>query len=59
MRIVWLWCYLAMTVGGVLSFILQVVYSPAIQLRFVALSVVAATFGTFLLWADFLRPPAA
>lgn len=59
MRIVWLWCYLAMAVGGVLSFILQVLYSPAIQLRFVALSVVAAAFGAFLLWADFLRPPPA
>jgi hypothetical protein len=48
-----------MAVGGVLSFILQVLYSPAIQLRFVALSVIAATFGAFLLWADFLRPPPA
>jgi hypothetical protein len=59
MRVVWLWCYLAMAVGGVLSFILQVLYSPTIQLRFVALSVIAAAFGAFLLWADFLRPPPA
>lgn len=59
MRVVWLGCYLAMAIGGVLSFILQVLYAPAIQLWFVALSVIAAAFGAFLLWADFLRPPPA
>jgi hypothetical protein len=59
MRVVWLWCYLAMAVGGVLSFILQMLYSPAVQFRFAALSVTAAAFGAFLLWADFLRPPPA
>jgi hypothetical protein len=59
MRVVWLWCYLAMAVGGVLSLILQLLYSPALQFRFVALSVITAAFGAFLLWADFLRPPRA
>ena len=59
MRVVWLWCYLAMMVGGVLSFILQIVYAPAVQLRFLALSTIAAVFGTVLLWADFMRPPPA
>ena len=59
MRIVWLWCYLAMTVGGVLSFILHLLYAPAVHVTFLAVSLIVAVFGVFLLWADFLRPPRA
>ena len=58
-QVIWLWCYLAMIVGGVLSFILQVLYSPAVQLEFLIASVAIALSGVALLWADFLRPPSA
>ena len=58
-RVIWLWCYLAMMVGGVLSFILQVLYSPAVQFKFLTASIVVALAGVALLWADFLRPPSA
>jgi len=54
-RVVVLGVYIAMIVGGVLTLILQLVYAPAVEFRFVAASGAAALFGAFLLWADFLR----
>jgi len=58
-RLLVLGVYIAMVVGGVLTLILQLLYSPAIQLKFVAGSALTALFGAYLLWADFLRPPPA
>jgi len=54
-RVVVLGVYIAMIVGGVLTLILQLVYSPAIEVKFLAGSGVVTVFGVYLLWADFLR----
>ena len=54
-RLVCLIMYIAMLVGGVLTLILQLVYSPVLSLEYAAGSAAVAGFGTYLLWADFLR----
>ena len=54
-RVVWLGLYLAMTIGGVLALILQLLYGPAISIKFVVVSVASAAAGAYLIWADFLR----
>ena len=47
--------YFAMVVGGVLTLILQLLYSPTISFKFAAGSGVVAVSGAYLLWEDFLR----
>ena len=54
-RLICLIVYIAMMVGGVLTLILQLVYSPAVSFKFAAGSGAVAVFGAFLLWEDFLR----
>jgi hypothetical protein len=54
-RLLCLIVYIAMMVGGVLTLILQLVYSPVLSFKFAAGSVVVAVFGAYLLWEDFLR----
>jgi len=54
-RVLVLGVYIAMVVGGVLTLILQLLYAPAIQPKFVAGSGAVAAFGAYLLWEDFLR----
>jgi hypothetical protein len=54
-RLLCLIVYIAMMVGGVLTLILQLVYSPVLSFKFAAGSVAVAVFGAYLLWEDFLR----
>ena len=54
-RVAVLGIYIAMIVGGALTLILQLVYSPAIELKFVIGSGAVALFGGYLLWEEFLR----
>jgi hypothetical protein len=54
-RLLVLGVYIAMVVGGVLTLILQLLYSPAITGRYVAGSGAVAVFGAYLLWEEFLR----
>ena len=55
MRDVWVGLYLVMIVGGVLTLLLQLLYSPALSFRYAAGSGAVAIFGAYLLWEDFLR----
>ena len=55
MRDVWVGLYLAMIVGGVLTLLLQLLYSPALSFRFAAGSGAVAICGAYLLWEDVLR----
>jgi putative Ca2+/H+ antiporter (TMEM165/GDT1 family) len=55
MRVVWAGLYLAMIVGGVLTLLLQLLYSPALSLKYAAGSGAIAIFAAYLLWEDFLR----
>ena len=54
-RVAWLGLYLAMTIGGVLALILQLLYGPTISIKFIVVSVASAAAGAYLIWADFLR----
>jgi hypothetical protein len=54
-RLLCLIVYIAMMVGGVLTLILQLVYSPVLSFKLAAGSVAVAVFGAYLLWEDFLR----
>ena len=54
-RLICLIVYIAMMVGGVLTLILQLVYSPVLSFKFAAGSIAATIFGAYLLWEDFLR----
>ena len=55
MRVVWLGLYLGMIVGGILTLILQLLYSPVVTFEYAAGSGVVAVSGAYLLWEDFLR----
>ncbi len=54
-RVIFLGVYIVMIVGGTLTLILQLLYSPEIYYRFAAGSSAVAIFGAYLLWEDFLR----
>jgi hypothetical protein len=54
-RMLVLGVYFAMVVGGVLTLILQLLYSPTISLEFAGGSGMTAVAGAYLLWQDFLR----
>ena len=54
-RLICLIVYTAMMVGGVLTLILQLIYSPSLSFKYAAGSVAVAGFGAYLLWEDFLR----
>lgn len=54
-RLICLIVYIAMMVGGVLTLILQLMYSPVLSFKFAVGSAAAAIFGAYLLWEDFLR----
>jgi hypothetical protein len=54
-RLLCLIVYIAMMVGGVLTLVLQLVYSPVVSFKFAGGSGAVAVFGAYLLWEDFLR----
>jgi hypothetical protein len=54
-RLICLCIYIAMVVGGVLTLILQLLYSPAVTMKFAFGSGAVAVMGAYLLWEDFLR----
>ncbi len=54
-RMLVLGVYIAMVVGGVLTLILQLLYAPALSVKFTVGSGAVAALGAYLLWEDFLR----
>ncbi len=54
-RVIFLGIYIAMIVGGILTLILQLLYSPVIYYWFAAGSSAVVVFGAYLLWEDFLH----
>jgi hypothetical protein len=53
--VVWLGVYLAMTVGGILTVILHLLYAAAPSSSVIALGAVLAAGGAALIWAECRR----
>jgi hypothetical protein len=53
--VIWLGLYLAMTIGGVVLFILELLYAGAPSFEYVVLTGATAVGGACLIWAECMR----